>query len=440
MGGFGGSGSIVRGRVKTKLSIDEWATFFGLSPTHFNQVIIEDVPNPVCGTPWFEHAYQQFDRVSREDISLAIREAETLIENYLGYRLAPSWETDERHTFPRPYRPELINLNGADIRARFIGVRASWGQFIRGGVEARTLIEAGATVVFSDTDGDGYKETATVTATAVDPTVVQACEIEVYYPGKIGRAEWEIRPASVSLDPLTGIPTITFARHQIVLDSLQETYPMSAAVTPMGVDGFVDANFLATVDVYRHYNDPSTQCLIGWEPVVGCRGCQNDPVPCQACLYAARTARLYTKGDGRVPTVGIVPADWDPVLLQWTEQSLEWPFARSPDVARIWYQAGYQSGSVDCPQHDLDLDLKRTVAMLAASLLPRQVCDCGNIQQAVSELQQDLAYVGGAEQLSRYQISPQMLNNPFGTRVGAVQAWRRLTLLPEGAIGSAILT
>lgn len=424
---------ISRTRPRTKLSIDEWAQFFGIDPLVFNQVVIADSSDGICGHAWFEYAWQDVDRVSREDVGRAIREAEGQIEAYLGYRLMPTWERDERIPTIRPYRQELINLNGADIRGRFASVRAKWGQFIRGGIEARVAFELLSSVAYTDTDGDGYAETATVTLHSA--AITDLCELRIFYPGQSGNPVWEIRPTAIT-DLGGGDVAIQFASAQAVLPELFSVYPISASIKPEPVDGMNTDNFLRTVDVYRVYNDPSQMATLMWEPVVGCTCAFSGT--CEACVFAVQTACVHPRGDGRVPLVAYVPATWDANSATYSTQPLAQ--GRLPDVVRLWYQAGYRAPDVGCPYHEMDYDLKRTVAIFAASKLVRPICDCRNIQQAVSYWQDDLAFSGGAEQLSRWQLSKQDLENPFGTKRGAIYAWNRLTGLPEGAIGTAILT
>jgi hypothetical protein len=76
-----------------------------------------------------------------------------------------------------------------------VSARASRGYIIGGGIEAWSVIQAGRTVAWSDSDGDTYKETGTVTATLpspappieeialVDPDGVEIRPIQVTYAG-----------------------------------------------------------------------------------------------------------------------------------------------------------------------------------------------------------------------------------------------------------------
>ena len=71
----------------------------------------------------------------------------------------------------------------------------------------------------------------------------------------------------------------------------------------------------------------------------------------------------------------------------------------------------------------MDRFLELAVAYYAAALLDRPICECNNIKTWVDHWQRDLAIAGAEEGLS---VSADDLDCPFGTRRGAVFAWRRV--------------
>lgn len=416
---------MARATARTKLPLDRWAALIGINPMHFNGVYVRSPST--CEQPWLQYPYQTADRVSREEVAIAIAHAEAMIERHLRYRLLPMWETDEWHETIRPNLPELHNVSLSDLRGYSPTVQAKHGHFISGGVRAATLIEAGAAIAYTDPDGDSYSEVATVTVT-VD-SGQDGCELRVYFPvsntmvATGGEDQWEIKPVSVSVSGTTA--TITFRREQAVLPELQaDLVPPTDDSHLRGVDGTDNDNFLVTVDVYRVYNDPQTQTTFLWEPFES-----DDDSPGS---YITQTGFLMVRNDSRLSMVGYRAATWNATTSAFV--AAEWSRQRVPDIVRLWYYAGLRNKELDCPVVTMDPDWERTVAYLAAALLDRPICECNNVQAWVAHWQRDLAIAGEEEGLS---ISPADLDSQFGTRRGAVAAWRRVTG-EDGAVGHGV--
>lgn len=408
---------MARASTKTKLSLDRWAQLMGIHPLHFNGVTVADLaPAIQCPSPWLQHAWQgamvqDGDRTGREEVAVAIRQAEDDIERLLRYRLLPDWEVDEWSPTVRPRKHETVNLYGTDIKGYHGVVRADWGYFIQGGVCVKTAVLEDAVIAWSDVDGDGYTETGTVTA----PTsVTDECEIALYYPSKDAADEWEIRPTNVSISG--GVVTVTFARHLTVLEALHE------AMVPSDVNGLQDANFLGTVDIYRRYNDPQTQATLMWEPLPG--ACDCGSTTCPACTFSTQTGCLTLRGAERDSMLAWRPASWDAANEQFTAS--EFLVGRQPDVVRLYYQAGLRPKGVTCPMNQMGRAWEQAVAAYAAALLSRTVCDCERAHANVERWQRDLALTSGGTQLESFSMSAGDLDNPLGTRAGAIFAWKRI--------------
>jgi hypothetical protein len=416
---------MARAETKTKLPLDRWAQIVGINPMHFNGVYVR-APT-TCAEPWLQFPYQTADRVSREEVAIAIAHAEAMCERFLRYRLLPTWETDEWHESIRPNLPELHNISVSDLRGYSQTVQAKHGHFLSGGIRASTLIEADTAVAYTDPDGDSYDEVATVTVT-VD-VGQSGCELRVYFPvsntmvATGGEDQWEIKPISVSVSGTTA--TITFRREQAVLPQLQvDLVPPTDDSHLRGVDGADAANFLDEVDVYRVYNDPQTQATFLWEPFE----CDDAALG----SYIAQTGFLMIRDDPRLSRVGYRAGTWDSATSAFV--AVEWARQRSPDIVRLWYYAGLRTKNLDCPTVAMDPDWERTVAYFAAALLDRPICECNNVQAWVAHWQRDLAIAGEEEGLS---ISPADLDSEFGTRRGAVAAWRRV-IGEDGAVGHGV--
>lgn len=399
--------------IATKLPLATFAKLMGMHPLHFEQVVFGDQNH--CDNVVFQHEWQTADKVSREEIARAIAEAESKIENALKYRLAPSWEVDEWNPTSRPRQPEFVRYTAGDARGYPQTVQADWGYFISGGVEAKTLIEAGAVIVYTDEDGDGYAETATVT---VNTSYTDKNEIAAYYPGKDGANTWEIRPTRVSFS--SGVATIVFRRELAVNPDLFEVLDIEGKEA-VGTD---DADFLETVDVYRHWNDPSTQVSLLWGPLArGTCGCDGEG--CASCAFSAGTGCLQTVHDPRLSILSYTSANWDVDAQNYSAAA--WPLARAADIARLYYRSGWRDKSLEY-SYRMDPQWERTVAYMAAALLDRSPCDCvkGNWQR----WRQDLTLVEGSADgnvgLGFFRNPQGNLDNPFGTTRGEVNAWRQV--------------
>jgi len=149
---------MARANTVTWLALDRWAEIMGLHPFHFNGLTSSTYLSQIsCGTPWFQYAWQNASRLSREDIAYAIRTAERRIAEEVNYHLIPDWEVTENIRYKRPGVPGVWNIAGRSPRGQLQSVRTRYGHVLSGGVRVKTGIETVA-VVRSDEDGDGYSD------------------------------------------------------------------------------------------------------------------------------------------------------------------------------------------------------------------------------------------------------------------------------------------
>lgn len=414
---------MARGDTLTKLPLDRWAQLLGIHPLHFNGITSQVTPVTTCSSGWTQHPWQNAMQVSREDVAIFIRQAEDRIENFLGFRLAPTWEAAEDHPTPAPGIAEIFNLGGRDARGFPLSVQTSWGHYISGGVERLDLIQAGAVVTYSDEDGDGFTETATIqvtSAVAVDDPV----EVAVYFPGTGAAPEWEIRPlkgVSFSGEDIT----ITVHRYQLVDPALWERMG-----TDQSIDGDDDANFVNQVDVYRRWNDPQTQVSLIWQPQGGFCGCNG--ADCGSCTLAVQTGCLFAKNP-RLGMVAYQPAEWSADDGRFVGRGFTQ--GRNPDRVRLSYRAGYRN-----PQRPgvMNPNLERAVVYYSLALLDRSICGCHNLEAVVKLWAEDLALNwGNPTSNASFQVSSRLLDNPFGTKRGEIEAWRIVNQMGL-AIGRAV--
>lgn len=410
--------------IRTLLSLSRWAKILGITPPHFFQASGIDVfPVSGCSDVWFQFSWQNSDAVSRDELSQVIYDAEEDIASILGYYPAPKWIAKEMHKYPTYYRQELYG-NGRNIKGQHKSVITKRGKFIQAGRRAVSVVQADANVVYSDADGDGYKELATVTAST---SLTDRCEIHCYIAGQGGAAEWEIRPAqTVSLSG--GVVTFTFDAWLLLDPDLQGAYPTSAGLRAIPLETIT--NYVETVDIYREYTDSSqASAEFSWGSGA-CTSCGGSG--CAICANTIQEGCIYVREVDSgivVPTPGTYDDD------AW--QGASFTECREPDTVKIWYYAGelsekYLRGETCEPLSDY---LAQTIAMLATARLEHNICACDNAYNLAKEWRTDLSFSGEA---GSYQVSEDDLENPFGVRKGEVMAWKRISRLTQ-RIGAAAL-
>ena len=400
-------------KTRTLIPLDNFATILQIDPIHFNSIVTALRPNrSACDSMFTQHDWQFVGKVSRESIAQAIRQAEDTVASYLGYFPVPTWVEEEEHALTRPFKPELTYTFNVDVRGKRQSVVTNRGYFIEGGRKAKTLIQAGSAVVYSDPDGDGYNDTATVT---VVTTITEPSEIAVYYPSKSGADIWEIRPITVSFG--AGVATITFKKYQSPLEVLIEELADSPGDGYRAIDGDVDANFLTTVDVYRVYNDPSQQLVFLTEDYcISCGG-----TGCTACNGYSETGCMYVR-DIRNGIVAVSRSNWDAATESFTQA--EFTYCHMPDKVHIWYRAGLQDKTLDVPLIQMDPSWERLIVYYAITLLDTEIEGCENLKRTVSYMRQDLArpMTNGA-----FAMTARDLDCPLGTSRAGLQLWKKIT-------------
>lgn len=402
---------MARASTKTLLTLDRFAQLIGMHPLHFNGVELNNAEARICGDAILQHNWQHADRVSREEIAQAISDAEQNMEEWLGYAPLPKWYVDERN---------VERVGGHDITGRGQAVQTEGGFLITGGIEAKVSLQLLAPIVYADVDSDGYAERATITVAGLPSYVTNPEEIAIYYPGTLGIDEWEIRPIICAITGTTA--TITCSRHQLVAPEKLEQL-----IEPRAVDGSTAGNFLTTVDVYRHYNDPQRQVQFLWEGGCDC-GCADG------CSYATQWGCLLVRNN-RLGLVSAHPSEWDASTSSFT--TTEFSPCRYPDRSRLWYRAGFRNMSFIRPHHTMDTRFERAVAYYAIGLLGRPICGCSAIKEIANHWGHDMATsvsTRGAT-VSR-NMSRRLLDNPFGTTRGAIYAWN---VVRQAKLGESVI-
>ena len=403
---------MARSDILTWLPLDDFAAIFGWDPLAFNGMSSATLrTNTRCGDPTFQFDWQHSERIGRDSIALAILEAEREIAQEVGYNLIPDWTFEERMGFPRPADPGAYNLYGVNPRWQGKSVEAPRGHVITGGVKAKSVIQAGAAVVRSDADGDTYNELCTVT---VATSITDANEIRAYYPSKSGDDGWEIRPIKVAFSG--GNAIITFKSWQIAAANQMERMDQAP------VDADNASSYETTVDIYRVYNDPSSQVQFVWEnsPVACCGNTDS----CVACQLSTQSGCFHLR-DSRMGFIVPSPGSWNASDQQF--DAAYWTACREPDQLVLNYYSGLRAKNLARPFVEMDPYWKSSVAYYAASKLDRDVCGCSNVAGQIGKWRRDMAYAqssatGGAS----FTETAEIMGNRFGTTAGAIYAYKRV--------------
>lgn len=431
-----------RASIPTLLALDRYSEIMGINGANFNQGT-SDIVFPMtnrCEDLWFQYSWQQQDSVSREELAGEIARAEEEIANYLGWWPAPVWIAQDVKMYPRHHRPDVYQVGGYNVRGQQKSVKASYAKIIEPGQRAVTLLctaeQQGdpCSLTFSDEDLDGYPETVTIVANGI--TVSDVCEIKVYFAGHDGDPEWEIRPARTKT-LAAGVFTATFWKWQFIDPDYWEAIPTATTPTPtVDLDDFV---YVVTADIYREYNDPTaTSASFYWEPEptnigVLCSMCGGSG--CVRCTLTEQNGCMHIR-DAERGYVVPVPGTYDTDNSQWT--SATWSICRDPDQVKVYYYAGNLSELNRAGRRcePLSAQWARVIAGMATARLHRPICACGNVAGFAEHLQEDL---GVSTRETGRTVPFSLLENPFGTKRGEVEAWQyvsRLTRNRHAGVGA----
>src|SRR6187399_2024468 len=149
-----------------------------------------------CDSLVRRYEWQNSDAAGRKSIEDAIAVAEAKLTQYLGYSPAPHYVTEDVAW--------MGNAWGSDGRRQTVQLRES--QIRAVGVETLTAISTAAIVTYSDTDGDGFDDTFTISAAS---SITDASQIAVYFSladrftgwgasSAIGE-RWRLQPITITI-------------------------------------------------------------------------------------------------------------------------------------------------------------------------------------------------------------------------------------------------
>lgn len=400
--------------IATFLSLDRYARIMNINPLNFNGATQIDLASGATLFPlansqnniWPQHAWQFNDQLSIEEMAHEIWIAEQDIISEMRCLPCPGWIEDEAYGFESHYRPDIYG-RPVNPKAGEPTLVLRHGKFIESGRRAVTMAGIRSVVVtYSDGDGDLFYETATVTAVAPAGAVLR--EMKVYFEGYGGERQWEIRePRTTTL--VAGSFTATFWTWQMIRPSTKEALPTNArtavAIPAVNLNTSPCADLVVNVDVYREYND-FTQPGAIFKTV-------NNGTP------ITETDGWVYQIDPQASVVVPVEADYDVIEGAWIAKGCSELF----DYVNLWYYSGYIDPKYTprIAQDQLSDSIAKAIAYMATARTERIFMSNNNAVSLATALRSDLSMMTSRTP-NRYK-TPDLLNNPFGTRKGEYDAW-----------------
>jgi hypothetical protein len=389
----------------TKLSLDRYAEIMGIPATHFNQLEGNKAPLVKGCT-----GGQVWDQDDRNDLAWTIATAEEMIAQELGFFVAPMFVTNEQIAFNLPgIRSDWFNAP----------VKTQWSKIECFGTETLTLLEANATVTYSDDDNDpnGREETATIGSgiynflTACD----NACEVVVFFrvaDGAIDAADprYEIRPLRVDIDgdTMTIKAESSLFVKPTLWDLTKQESQGSGDTLAWQID-FNTGNLVTAVDVYCRTINQQTPVTVKWDGICNC----TSPCSHETQLACAQTED-FSRGHFRVRT-----ATWNGTTHVYSVPTNNNP----PESVLVNYRAGYPLDTRNCR---INSQLERAVVKLTNALLPEP--PCGFCDPAKNRWRTDRENVD--------PLTAQSANLPWDIyKQGALEAWKIVLRLAGGRGG-----
>jgi hypothetical protein len=399
------------------LPLDLWRQEIGYNPWHFWGMANTTIPLASKGAGLvYEYAWQNADACGRDDIRKAIINAENIFLDNVHYWPAPEYREDVL-PWPRLSNQRQMRTGRIDIRYGWMPVTLKEGMIRNVGVETLTAIQLAAPVTFYDHDGDGIKEDFDLT---VATSVTDIEEIAVYFatadrPFEDNglSARWRVEPLTVTIS--LGSAHIKGKRWLVAKPSLYEeksNYP---------IDPLDDTKFVTTLDVYRRWTNrdgvtaADSQASIIWESrpaYLNAPTITGSSDPSSIGIVAARVGVRDSENGIITPAEAL----YDAATGNWYHVD---QLINEPDRIQIRYLAGLELDDKGWMQRAM----RTLIARLAAAESPRQTAGAEVSNRSLAYWQFDVSRVNNTEE---YQISPESLNNPLGTRRGHIYAWQQM--------------
>jgi len=380
----------------THLSVAQYADVMQINPLHAAGVMASGyfTAQP-CSRVLPRYSWQG-DNVSQAEVALAINTAEVEFIRILNRFAGPDFVEWEEHEYPgaSSSRNTMFGEN-----KRYKVIQLAHGDLIKPGVRKVSSVELAASVTYTDDDGDGLPEIATVTVSGRIP----ANEVRVFFAGTDAQEEWRVDHYSHSF---SGNTTVLKMRPWHLAD------PEVMAFLPKDqAENYVDitdsSNLVDTVDVYREWCDWTTSHVKLYYN--GSRGYTGE---------ANGFARIRHK---KSSLVEVHAGYYDQTQDEWVIDSTK----PMPDRVEVSYRAGMirnrWAGWHENPVPD---DAINIIKMLATARLYRPILGCPNIAGLAETFMEDMALV--SPQGNFLAVADVIQECPLGTRRGEWLAWNEM--------------
>jgi hypothetical protein len=407
------------------LPLDIWRAEIGMNPWLFWGLAGGPVADTSkCSGLLREYSWQGSDTAGRDDLRRAIERAEEKLFSYLGYRVAPQYVETEPLEWPRWNDASQVRYRDMDATGRRVAMLAPEFHIQAMGIEQLTSIGTatvlGGELVYSSVFGPAsLNDTFTIT---LPTTLTDPSEIAVYFSvgdrfddTAIGD-RWRVLPIQVSI---SGGNVVIVGRRWLVVRPILYQAPTLNAIVPTDA-----ANFVTSLDVYRRTTNgdgvtiDTCQAVLAYESS-DCGGwgagfcCDN----LNGSTDPGTVGQVIARSGIRDRTLGLVT----PAQAAWNATAAAWSSSccyAEPDRVTLRYLAGYPLENGVMAKR-----WQQIVTMLATAEVKRRIVACRETNERLHDLQLDMALQ--ATETERYQRTDADLNNPFGTRLGHIQAWKQ---------------
>jgi hypothetical protein len=399
--------------VNNSVCLQSVVDMFGVDPLKFNGLwpTCIEYNDQGCEDFWTQF-YEKGSITSRQELANELYRAELEVAAYLGQFPFTTYICNEHLDIESCYR----NRNAMGVDLTQYQFKTEWDCVQEFGVfEDVTLGEA--SVVISDEDGDGYKETGTITfdynAVLVDFDVD---DLMLLFQGFDDYNNVVCPIISISND--TDAKIITF-----IVDSWNlvhpELYVHRSFVETNAIEACDDDNYVDTLDVSIKVK---TCAPDGWVYYKD-NNCTGD---CDEAAYPFCASRAEKRLGYFQISVGSV--DDTGCFI---ESSVSCLPSRKPSRIEI----NYKTGCTACLSTAKDISfctlIERAIIYLAITRMPRTLCDCGCSTKLVEELKYDTSISYANSGIKFNYPMWQRINNPFGTKIGEIEAFKILRTLED---------
>lgn len=381
--------------IKTLTNLNNFYHFYNGDPLSFNGLYLScvDTGNTLCGD---DDIWSQYDMpLSREKLAQLILQGEQAVEAVLGTPIKPKWIT-ETIEIPTPFSPFAKNIRGMTFRTGKRNVK-HFGQ------RKLTKIET-VSLTYSDLDGDGFDEVATLTTTL--PENVDLCDVKVYFPDRLNEIT-----GVIFTDYNTTTRVLNISIDSWLLVKPEKYISRSFLRNQPALDGCDTDNFVTTVDIYTDSVDTTKAQveLVYYD------------YDCNANCVETRAPACVKIIDSCQGTFQIIPQSYDSEGNIVANNGL----CKFPKKMVLHYQAG--CFSQDCSPNSCNDDcvcqeLENIVFKIAAARYPAPTCDCKCVQSVLLSMAQETSLIV-KEEGRVYRYPSWMINESlFGTKVGEIEA------------------